>query len=133
MRTTGDTKKDDLKRDSRLLLEQYWIVREEQQEEFDLVKKYESQLKTWFREKLGLELVIHRKVFARLEKIPAEANEYTVLEPDVFKSSMDYTVLFALFAFFEGRYDETFLISDFCEELRSTLGEQDDKFLEKHH
>ncbi|SDN61601.1 TIGR02678 family protein [Paenibacillus sp. yr247] len=123
---------DGLKKASRLLLEQYWIVREEQQEEFDLVKKFEPQLKIWFREKLGFELVVHRKMFARLEKIPAVASEHMVLEPDVFKSSMDYTILFSLFAFFEGRYDETFLISDFCEELRANLGEQDEKFLEKH-
>ncbi|WP_010492532.1 TIGR02678 family protein [Paenibacillus elgii] len=132
MKTKDDSKRDELKRASRLLFEQYWIVREEQKEEFDLVKKYEPQLKIWFREKLGFELVVHRKMFARLEKIPSVANEHMVLNTDVFKSSMDYTILFSLFAFFEGRYDETFLISDFCEELRTNLGEQDEKFLEKH-
>jgi len=132
MNVADASKKDELRQASRILLDQYWIVREEQREEFDLVKKFEPQLKTWFREKLGLELVVHRKMFARLEKIPAAATEHLVLDADVFKSAMDYTILFALFAFLEGRYDETFLISDFCDELRSNLGEQDEKFLEKH-
>ncbi|GEC93304.1 TIGR02678 family protein [Brevibacillus brevis] len=125
-------KNEEWKKAVNLLLEQYWIVREEKMTEFDLIKKFETPLKIWFREKMGYELVVYRKIFARLEKIPAHPTPNLVLNPESFRNPMDYTVFFALLAFFENRYDETFLISEFCEELRSFLGEKDNRFLETH-
>ncbi|MDF2651319.1 MAG: hypothetical protein K0Q73_7124 [Paenibacillus sp.] len=122
----------DLKKATELLLEQYWIVQEDHPREFEIIKTFEQQLKAWFREKMGYELVIHRKMFARLEKIPAQANEYMVLDTEAFKTALDYTVLFSLLAFIETRYEEAFIISEFLNELRLNLGNENRQFLEKH-
>ncbi|CAG7651667.1 TIGR02678 family protein [Paenibacillus allorhizosphaerae] len=123
---------EELRQASNLLLEQYWILQEEQPKDFELVRTHESLLRTWFRERLGYDLIVHRKIFARLEKIPARGSDNMALDPDVFKTPMDYTVLFALLSFLESRYDLTFLISEFLEELRIIIGEEDHLFLEKH-
>jgi len=114
-----------LKKAAQLLLEQYWIVRDKSPDEFDIIKKYEPRLRSWFRDKAGYNLSVHRKIFAKLEKIPASPNEHIILDTDTFKHPMDYAMFFCLLSFFESHYDKAFLISEFCEHMLSTFGEKD--------
>jgi uncharacterized protein (TIGR02678 family) len=120
-----------LKKAAQLLLEQYWVVRDKHPDEFDLIKKYEPRLRVWCRDKAGYNLIVHRKMFAKLEKIPANPSEHINLDADTFKRSMDYAIFFCLLSFFESYYDKAFLISEFCEHMLSTFAEKE-RFLKDY-
>lgn len=122
---------EELKIAAQILLEHYWIVRDKNPNEFDLIKKYEPKLRLWFRDKAGFELVVHRKLFAKLEKIPASPSEHMTLDPDTFKRPMDYAIFFCLLSFFESHYDKAFLISEYCEHMLATFGEKE-QFLKNY-
>ncbi|WP_028309580.1 TIGR02678 family protein [Desulfitibacter alkalitolerans] len=102
---------------SQYLLEQFWILRDEQPEIYQMVREREHALRAYFMDKLGLHLIVHR-YFAKLEKIPAEPEVWMGI--DAFKEVKDYSILCCLLAFLEGKnVDEQFLLSDLCEELQS--------------
>ena len=52
------------------LLEQYWIIREEQPELYQRLRRREQGLRNYFFDKCGFRLLVTRQ-FVKLEKIPA--------------------------------------------------------------
>lgn len=99
------------------LLEQFWILREEEPEKYQMVRERESVLRAYFLEKLGFRLIVHRH-FAKLEKVPAYPEPWMGIQ--AFKHPRDYVILCCLLAYLEGKnIDEQFLLSDLCEELQS--------------
>jgi len=99
------------------LLEQFWILRDEEPEKYQAVREREQVLRTYFLDKPGFRLVLHR-YFAKLEKIPAEPESWMGIQD--FQQARDYAVLCCLLAYLEGKaVDEQFLLSELCEELRT--------------
>ncbi len=98
-----------------LLLENYWILREEQPERYQLIRQYESLLRSYLFEKCGWRLIQHPQ-FYKLEKIPAEPEAWMgILE---FQQPRDYALLCCIMAFLEEKsVDEQFLLSDLCESI----------------
>ncbi|MBS4025140.1 MAG: TIGR02678 family protein [Clostridia bacterium] len=105
------------------LLEQFWILRDEQPEVYQMVREREHALRTYFMDKLGFHLIVHR-YFAKLEKIPAEPEDWMGIE--VFKEVRDYSILCCLLAYLESKnVDEQFLLTDLCEELQSLYPDEE--------
>lgn len=99
------------------LLEQFWILRDQEPEKYQLIRDREQVLRTYFIEKLGYRLIIHRQ-FAKLEKVPAEPEPCMGLQS--FKHPRDYVLLCCLMAYLENKaVDEQFLLSNLTEELQS--------------
>ncbi len=99
------------------LLEQFWILRDEHPEIYQMIREREHALRTYFMDKLGYHLIVHRH-FAKLEKIPAEPEAWMGIED--FKEVRDYSLLCCLLAYLESKnVDEQFLLSDLCEELQA--------------
>ncbi len=99
------------------LLEEFWIIREENPESYQQVRERENALRTYFLEKLGFHLIVHR-AFAKLEKVPVEPESWMGIQ--CFKHIRDYGLFCCLLAYLESKnIDEQFLLSDLCEELQS--------------
>jgi len=98
-----------------LLLENYWILREEQPEQYQLIRQYEPILRNYFFEKCGWRLVQHPQ-FYKLEKIPAEPEGWMGITD--FQQPRDYALLCCVMAFVEEKnVDEQFLLSELCESI----------------
>lgn len=98
-----------------LLLEKDWVVREEQPEQYNLIRRHEPQLRRYFFEKCGWRL-IQNPQFYKLEKIPAQPQSWMGI--DDFQQPRDYALLCCVMAFLEEKsVDEQFLLSDLCESM----------------
>ncbi|HBE76513.1 MAG TPA: TIGR02678 family protein [Firmicutes bacterium] len=98
-----------------LLLDNYWIFREEQPEQYQLVRQYETLLRNYFFEKCGWRLLQHPQ-FYKLEKIPARPESWMGIVD--FQHPRDYALLCTVMAFLEEKsVDEQFLLSELCESI----------------
>ncbi len=98
------------------LLEQFWVLRENQPEVYQLIREREYALRNYFVDKLGYHLIVHR-YFAKLEKIPADPEVWMGINS--FKAIRDYSILCCLLAYLESKnVDEQFLLTNLCEELQ---------------
>jgi len=98
-----------------LLLENYWVVREEQPESYNLIRQYEPQLRSYFLEKCSWRL-IQNPQFYKLEKIPAQPEQWMGIQ--AFQQPRDYALLCCLLAYLEEKsVEEQFLLSDLCENI----------------
>ncbi|MFZ5945985.1 MAG: TIGR02678 family protein [Bacillota bacterium] len=101
------------------ILDNFWILREKDPEIYQQIRQRENVLKNFFLEKMGLNLIVHRQ-FIKLEKFPIEPEPWMGMEN--FLQVRDYVLFSCLMAFLEGKnVDEQFLLSDLCEELKSTF------------
>ncbi len=101
-----------------LLMEQFWILRETQPEEYQLIREREHSVRRYVEEKLGFRFIVHQH-FIKLEKIPSEPESWMGITS--FRSTMDYAMFCCLLGFLESRsVDEQFLLSDLTEELSAT-------------
>jgi uncharacterized protein (TIGR02678 family) len=109
---------DDKARDAaEYLMERFWILREDEPELYQMVREREKSLRTYFTDKLGFHLIIHR-YFVKLEKLPAWPEPW--MGVDALASTGDYTLFCCFMAFLESKnIDEQFLLSDLCEALTS--------------
>lgn len=99
------------------LLENFWVLREDDPDRYRMIREREQALTLYFREKLGYRLIVHR-YFAKLEKIPAVPETWMGIQE--FTDPRDYALFCCLLAFIEMKsVDEQFLLSDLCEELKS--------------
>lgn len=99
-----------------ILLENFWILRDRQPEEYAMIRDREAALKRFVRDKLGYRLIVHRH-FAKLEKIPARPEPWMGME--TFEHPRDYAMFCCLLAHMENvAVDEPFLLSALCEELK---------------
>lgn len=110
-----------------LLLENYWIVREEAPEQYNLIRRHETQLRNYFLEKCGWRLMATPQ-FYKLEKIPAQPAPWMGIQE--FGHSRDYALLCCILAFLEEKsVNEQFLLSDLCESLLALYPHEADERL----
>lgn len=109
---------DDMAREALItLLENFWILREQDTETYQMIRDRENTLKDYVRDKLGYNLIVHRH-FAKLEKIPAVPEAWMGIES--FQSPRDYALLCCALAYLEGITGyEQFLLSDLCSEVQA--------------
>ncbi len=109
---------DDLAREALItLLENFWILREQDPDAYQTIRDRENMLKDYLLDKLGYHLIVHR-YFAKLEKIPAIPEAWMGIE--TFQSPRDYALLCCALAYLEGITGyEQFLLSDLCSEVQA--------------
>lgn len=99
------------------LLENFWILREQDPETYQIIRDRENALKDYVLDKLGYHLIVHRH-FAKLEKIPASPEAWMGIE--LFQHPRDYALLCCVLAYLEGITGyEQFLLSDLCAEVQA--------------
>ena len=99
------------------LLENFWILREQDPETYQMIRDRENTLKDYVLDKLGYHLIVHRH-FAKLEKIPALPEAWMGIE--LFQQPRDYALLCCVLAYLEGITGyEQFLLTDLCSEVQA--------------
>lgn len=107
----------------RTLLEEYWICRETDKEEYYSIKRDIPKFQRFVREQLGWRL-IHNEHVLKLEKVPAHAEIFMgILE---FTELRDYCILCTILMFLEDKEEqEQFLLSELIDfvgaQMRSLL------------
>src|SRR5690625_208851 len=100
----------------RLLMENFWILRLENPESYQLIREREKMLKRYVDEKFGFDLIVHQH-FIKLEKIPVVIKKWMGIQ--AFQEPRDYAIFCCALAFTENRsVDEQFLLSDICEDIK---------------
>ena len=105
------------------LLEQFWILRNEDDGAYFRLKENEERLKPFLEGKLGYRMHINPYLI-KLDKVPGEAEPWMGIE--TFQSPMDYCFLLLLLSFLEDRGpDEQFVLSDVTEYVMTMYPEKD--------
>ena len=100
----------------RLLFEQFWILRHEEPEKYQLVRQQEQLLKRYIQDKFGLELIIHQH-FIKLEKIPVYPRAWMGIS--AFTKPMDYALFCTVLAYTEQKnQEEQFLLTDLIKQIQ---------------
>jgi len=100
-----------------LLLENFWILREKDKEEYHKLRDGQARLKLFLEEKLGYKLISNTHM-VKLEKVPGEAQAWMGIEE--FNTSMDYVLLCLVLAFLEDKgLEEQFVLSNFTEYIQT--------------
>lgn len=107
-----------------ILFENFWILRRDDPEVYQLIREHEHELKRYVMDKFGFDLIVHQH-FIKLEKIPVESKAWMGMQE--FKEPMDYALFCCGLAFTESRsVDDQFLLSHICEEIKELYpGEMD--------
>lgn len=103
----------------KLLLENFWIDREKNKDEYYQIKDNIAEIEKFFLEKVGWKIIINNQII-KLEKIPAKSEIFMgILE---FKEIMDYCILCGLLMILEDKEDkEQFLLSDLTDRIKLYL------------
>ena len=100
-------------RELEILLDHYWLVKEDNKDLFYRVKDRITKLKNFLSEKLGYRLIINQHVI-KLEKIPGSAQPFMGIQD--FSHPQEYLLLCLLLMFLEDRSrDEQFVLSEITE------------------
>ncbi|SEP42072.1 TIGR02678 family protein [Propionispora vibrioides] len=109
------TDQEDVREALALLLENYWVLRQEQPDQYNLIRRCEPKLRNYFFEKCGWRL-LQNPQFYKLEKIPAQPQSWMGI--NAFQQPRDYALFCCFMAFLEEKdVEEQFLLSDLCESL----------------
>ncbi|WP_339289967.1 TIGR02678 family protein [Paenibacillus sp. FSL E2-0201] len=103
------------------LLDDFWVLRFENEELFFYIRQYEHELRTYFKDTFRFKLVVGSD-FAKLEKF--QLTPHPDMGIEVFKENKDYVFFFCLLAFLEGKTTQQFTISDVCEAIVSYFPER---------
>lgn len=96
-----------------ILLDQYWVVKDDNKDLFYQVKDSIPQFKNFLSDKLGYGLVINQHLI-KLEKIPGSAEPFMGIQ--AFTDRIEYVLLCQLLMFLEDRSrDEQFVLSEITE------------------
>lgn len=103
----------------KLLLENFWIDREKNKDEYYQIKDNIVEIEKFFLEKVGWKIIINSQII-KLEKVPAKSEIFMgILE---FKDIMDYCILCGLLMILEDKEDkEQFLLSDLTDRIKLYL------------
>ena len=82
----------------RLLLENFWITRDDNREEYYEIKDNKLKIERFFSEKAGWKLIFNNRL-VKLEKIPAKTESFMGISE--FKDIMDYCILCSLLMILE--------------------------------
>lgn len=99
-----------------ILFEQFWVLRQEEPESYQLIREREKTLKKYVSEKFGFDLIVHQH-FIKMDKIPVDPKSWMGIQD--FAEPRDYAIFCCGLAFTEKRsVDEQFLLSDIAEEIQ---------------
>ena len=102
----------------RLLLENFWITRDDNREEYYEIKDNKLKIERFFSEKAGWKLIFNSKL-TKLEKIPAKAESFMGINE--FKEIMDYCILLMIL---EDEEDgKQFLLSSLTDRIKIYIKE----------
>ena len=88
----------------RLLLENFWIDKNKNREDYFLARKKENELRKFFAEKPGWKIISNEKII-KVEKIPAKAESFMGIER--FQEKLDYCILCGLLIFWKKKRRES--------------------------
>ena len=96
-----------------ILLDKYWVIKDDDKDLFYRVKDSIPQFKTFLSEKLGYRILMNQYLI-KLEKIPGSAQSFMGIKE--FNHSVEYVLLCLLLMFLEDRSrDEQFVLSEITE------------------
>jgi uncharacterized protein (TIGR02678 family) len=96
-----------------LLIENYWILRDTDPENYYRIKDKEHELRSFFKEKLGYTLTINPHLI-RVVKRPGELQPWMGILS--FRTPLDYSFLFLILSFLEDKgAEDQFVLSDLTE------------------
>lgn len=96
-----------------LLLDHYWVVKDDDKDVFYRVKDSIPEFKSFLNEKLGYGIIINQHLI-KLEKIPGSAESFMGIQE--FNHPREYVLLCLLLMFLEDRSrDEQFVLSEITE------------------
>jgi uncharacterized protein (TIGR02678 family) len=100
-----------------LLLENYWIIKDDDKELYYRIKDAIPQFKSFLNDKLGYHVIVNPNVI-KLEKLPGKAESWMGIEE--FDSVMEYAFLCLLLMFLEDRgREEQFVLSQVTEYIQA--------------
>lgn len=100
----------------RFLMEQFWVLRHDEPQLYQMIREREKVLKRYVAEKFGYDLIVHQH-FIKLEKLPVEAKSWMGMQE--FTDPRDYALFCCALAFTESRsVDEQFLLTEICEDIK---------------
>jgi len=122
--------KEDVQRCIRLLIERFWLTREDNEAEYYLIKDNEAEIKAFFRDTFRYRLIITHEL-VKLEKVPVETYNWMgnkdVKGQTTFKRQRDFVFLFCILAFIEGKgQDDQFSLQNICEAIQAYYPQPDD-------
>lgn len=101
------------------LLQNYWIIKDQNKELYNKIKKAYPSYKKFVNEQLGWRLIMNEKLI-KLEKTPAHAENFMGI--DEFQNINDYCYLCAVLICLEDKEDsERFLLSEMVNQLEIWL------------
>ncbi|MEW9674904.1 TIGR02678 family protein [Lentibacillus sp. L22] len=123
--------KEEVQRCIRILLERFWITRDDNEELYYLIKDNEAEIKTFFRDTFRYRLIITHELI-KLEKVPVRTFNWMgnkeVNGQSTFKRQRDFVFLFCLLAFIEGKgRDDQFSLQDICEAIQAYYPQSETK------
>lgn len=109
---------DNLSKEIDLLLNNFWITKEENKEDYYLLKRKQPELRKFISKNLGCKLIVHDR-FIKLEKQTTIPSKDQGIEE--FSSTMDYVLLFIFLLYLEDKpKGEKFILSQLIEYVKTT-------------
>lgn len=127
---SGKQIKEEVRRCIRLLIERFWITREDDEELYYLIKDNEAEIKPFFRDTFRYRLIITHEL-VKLEKVPIKTYNWMgnkdIKNQTIFRRQRDFVFLFCLLAFLEGEgKDDQFSLQNICEAIQAYYPQSDD-------
>lgn len=102
-----------------ILLEKFWIIKENDKELYYRVKDANVQFKEFLEQKLGYKLIINPYMI-KLEKLPGKAEMWMGIQE--FEDKLEYAILCLLLVFLEDKGDgEQFILSEVTEFIQASF------------
>jgi uncharacterized protein (TIGR02678 family) len=100
-----------------ILMEQFWIVRDREPENYRMIRECEQELRSYLHELLGFRLTVHLH-FIKLEKIPPRPESWMGIPS--FTTNQHYGMFCCLLAFLEEKqiHSQQFILSELCEYIK---------------
>lgn len=105
------------------LLENYWIIKDEDKELYYSIKDSLAEHKNFLNEKLGYHIIVNSNLI-KLEKLPGKAEQWMGMQD--FDSTMEYAFLCLLLMFLEDmERQEQFVLSNITEFIQGNYPEEE--------
>lgn len=102
-----------------MLLENFWVDKLKNKEEYFQIKRKENEIRKFFLEKTGWRMISNEKII-KIEKIPAKAESFMGIEN--FQDKLDYCILCGLLIFLEEKENgEQFLLHEIIDNIEHLL------------
>lgn len=100
-----------------LLLNNFWITKDENRDNYFLLKRNQNNIKAFVSKNLGGKVIVHDR-FIKLEKIPATPKATMGIES--FVSVLDYVILFLFLLYLEDKpRGEKFILSSITSSIKN--------------